>query len=239
MPLVVWQEGMALGFGYDEVRGDPKQRAVVGRSGPPDNAAGQSGEFNLVLLKSAEEFDEALDISARVGGGFGLFQGSAKFGFKKRCKVSSEAPFCALRVVAINAYEQLTNPELTEEAQTLLRNGNMKRFRERFGDRFISGQVTGVEFYGVVRIEAREVTRQQEIAAKIQASYGFFVNGGASVSFNEQMSSSEHRIEIATYQKAGLIQTCTSLAELFAPAKGAPEAGRSGQALPLAALPAP
>src|SRR5262249_6461807 len=154
----------------------------VGDTPAETRNAGQSGDSNFLLVQSSDDYDQALDINAEAGGGFGLFAAHGKFSFKQRCKVSSQATFCVIRVRATHPYQQLVDPKLSTDAWELLANRNEKRFRERFGDLFISGQFTGVEFYGVARIEAKTVERQLDIAASIQASYGLVVGGQADTS---------------------------------------------------------
>jgi hypothetical protein len=165
-----------------------------------------------------------------------MFGGSAKLNFRKMCKASTQATLCVLRVSATNAYEQIPDPKLTEEAWNLLSAGDTKRFRQRFGDAFVSGRYVGVEFYGVIRVEARSAERQREIASEIQAKYGTFVDGGGKVKIDQRTKSSEHRIEIFTFQRGGSIQVCQTLDELTALARHALDEGRSGRGYPHAVM---
>lgn len=234
MQAVDWQPGLNYGTGYDNVRGDAKQPAVVGGHAPIDGAAGQQGDFAFVNINAESDFDQAADIDVKIGGGFGLIGGSAKFKFKERCKVSSQATFCMVRVNALNAYEGIVDPKLAPEAWELLSNANSKRFRERFGDLFVSGMFIGIEFYGVVRIEAQRVERQKEIAASVEASYGMFASGEANVGFKESMSSAEHKIEVFVYQKGGSVEICKGIPDLFRLASNALNEGRAGRGYPFA-----
>lgn len=232
MELINWAPGLRVGAGYDIVRGEEKQEAVVGTIERPINAAGQQGEMSFVLATNSDEVDKALDINASINVGVGPFSGSAKMKFHESCKVSNQATFCVISVNATNAFEQLVSPKLTPEALVLLAAGKKDRFRERFGDSFVSGQFSGIEFHGVVRIEASQVERQKQIAGEIQASYGFMASGKASVDFKEKMSSSSHRIEIMVYQSGGEVSICTSVEEMMAAARKALEDGRNGKAYP-------
>lgn len=232
MELIDWTPGMRVGAGYDEVRGEEKQEAVIGTLEKPINATGQQGQASFVLATNSDEVDKALDINASIKVGVGSFGGSAKMKFHESCKVSNQATFCVISVNATNAFEQLVKPKLAPEAQELLAAGKKDRFRERFGDSFVSGQFSGIEFHGVVRIEASQVERQKQIAGEIQASYGFMASGKASVDFKEKMSSESHRIEIMIYQMGGEISICTSVEEMMAAARKALEDGRNGKGYP-------
>lgn len=233
MVQVPWKANLKPGAGYDTLKGDARQEGVTGQMAPPAQA-GEAGDFNLLLVKSTEEFDNALDINVEVGGTAGLFGGSAKFDLKKRSKVSNSATFCVLRVVSHHAYQQLERPMLTEEAKHLLRTKQTVRFRERFGDRFVSGMVSGVEFFGVVRIEASSEQRQLDVASRIQANYALVASGKAGVDVKEVSSSSEQRIEIFTYQRGGQVSVCQSVEDLFKLAQKALDDGRKGLGYPFA-----
>jgi hypothetical protein len=232
MGLVGWQPGLSAGTGYDKVSAEPKQVSVLGDLTAPDNAVGQEGDFNLLMCQTEEELNEALSIDADVSVGVGFVGGDAKFQFRDRCRTTTQSQCCVLRIKATNAHRQMKSPKLHPEAWSLIENGNMDRFRERFGDEFVSGMVTGVEFFGVVRIEARTEQREQEITASVQAQYGVFASGGAKVEHNFSMSSAEHRVEIFTYQKGGEIGICKELSNLFALAQAAVNDGRAGRAYP-------
>lgn len=236
MGIIDWAPGLDFGKGYDNLRGEAKQQAVLGTGAAPVNAAGQTGGSNMILTQTSEDFDQAIGIDVDASAQVGLFGGGAKFGFKQRCKVSSQATFCIVSVLARNAYEQIPNPALSPEAWELLENRNTKRFRERFGDLFVSGRFVGVEFYGVVRIEASDVQKQLDIATKVQASYGFFAKGEVNVNFSESMQSSSQRIEIHTYQTGGSVQFCNSLQDMFALAQAALDEGRNGRGYPFAVM---
>lgn len=231
MPQIPWKPDLVLGAGYDEVRGEPKQRAVIGTLGK-ETQQGQIGDFDLLTVTTEDDFNSALGIDVSVSGSTGLFEASAKFSMKKRCKVSSQATFFVIRLVSTNAYERLDDPRLSPDAQELLENQNFDRFRERFGDVFVGGQFSGVEFYGVVRIEAEQVERQLDIASSLSASYGLALKGEANVNFSEGQSSKNSRLEISVYQKGGRIEPVQSLEALTGLAKNVVNDGRNGLAYP-------
>ena len=110
----------------------------------------------------------------------------------------------------------------------------MDRFRERFGDFYVSGQQTGVEFFGVIRIEAESVQKQKDIAASIQASYGLSISGSASLAYSENMSSSRHSIEASTFQRGGHVALAITLDELINQARQALQQSREGAGFPFA-----
>jgi hypothetical protein len=229
MALVEWHQGLEIGLGYDDVRGEAKSRAVSGEMAPTTGAGGQGGHSSFLLVESEDEFDKAIKFDVEAGGGFGLFSAQGKFDFKEQCKVSTQAKFCVISVYAEDPYKQLADPVLTADANELLANGNQKRFRERFGDLFVSGEQTGVEFYGVARVEGRTEERSLEIAAEIQAQYGMVAGGSASVDTKTKSLHKEERVEILTYQQGGSIQAAADVDQLVALAQRALDEGRGGQ----------
>lgn len=232
MGNVSWSEGLRPGAGYDVVRGEAKQEAVVGELQSMEDASGQSGDMTFIQTQTSDEVDTALEIDAEVKVGVGPFGGSAKMSFREKCKVSSEATFCIVSVSAYNAYQQLVRPRLSDEALDLLSTGKRDRFRERFGDTFVSGQYVGAEYYGVVRIEATSQSKQVEIAGEVSASYGMMASGSASSNFKRGMRSSEHKIEIYTFQKGGSVMMCRSIDEMFGNAVRVLDEARAGRAYP-------
>jgi hypothetical protein len=53
MPIIPWLSGLDFGFGYDVVRGEPKQRGVQGSGAPPIEAGGQEGDVSFSLSITA------------------------------------------------------------------------------------------------------------------------------------------------------------------------------------------
>lgn len=231
MSKMTWSQGLTFGAGYDTVNGTAMQVGVKGEKAVPE-AGGQEGDTALLLIPATEDFETALGINANVEGMAGLFGGSAKFDFKQRSKVSNQATFCMLRVFALNAYQQLLHPAFTDEAIDLMIKQGKERFRQRFGDQFVSGLYTGVEFYGSIRIESESIEKQLDIASDIQASYGLVASGKAGIDINEKYKGTKFEKSILTYQKGGQVNVCDTLEELFVLAQDALNRGRAGEAYP-------
>ncbi len=234
MARMQWQPNLDLGAGYDRLSGEAKQIGVLGEMAEDPEAAGESGEAGFLLIQSPEEFDAALAIDAEIDVGVGPFGGSAKFGFRERSKVSSQATFCMVQINMTRAYERLRNPVLSDDASSLIADGKSERFRKRFGDGFVSGRWTGLEFYGSIRIEAKEQQRQLEIASEIQASYGLAISGEASMAYSKNEKSAEHQIQVSVFQKGGLVALALKLDDLTAMAQQALGDARGGRAYPFA-----
>jgi len=236
MTMISWTEGIAAGNGYDNVTGDAKSAtAVRGDLGVAfvEAGGGETGGFGYTKVDQTDQFDTAIGLDVEVGGGLdGVIGGRAKFAFKNKCSVSSASTFCIIQTNMKSAFKQIKDPRLDTEAWDLIATGKMDRFRERFGDLWVSGYYTGVEFYGVVRIEAISKVRELEIAADVEASYACMAEGSASFNFKSGMSSKEHELSIVTYQQGGKVGTASTLEEMLQACQRALAEGRSGSASP-------
>jgi hypothetical protein len=220
MTLALWRNSPNLGAGLDLIACETRQLAVTGMVNHPIPEDTQGGEFKFLRVNSSDEFDHALNIGAGATGESTLVPSGRKIEFRRHFKFSSQATYCVVRVLGMNAYQTLQATSFTQDARGQLKNGDKKAFRARFGDGFLSGQLTGIEFFGVIRIEADSIERQLELAQKLQASCEL---GKAVVSttFKERLSSNEHRISMAAYQKGGLVSVCDSPQDLMAMANDA------------------
>lgn len=209
--------GLSLGKGYDTVSGDIKTNlAVVGKTSKPDDAIGQKGAFSFTLIQEHENFMSHLGIDIGISGGSLLLRASEKFNFVKNCKITTEAVLCVISFSAINSYESFDNPQLSPDAEELLQLNNLERFRQRFGNRFISGGFTGGEFYGCVKIQSENQEKSMKIANEIKASYGLFVaKGHIKVEKSIEEEIRKERIEIHTWQAGGTVKPATTLQDVF------------------------
>jgi hypothetical protein len=221
MEIFEYKPGMELGKGYDKVKADVKiGSAVKGTTSSSDDAPGNIGSYDFLLIESYRDFESALGIDTSIGGGIPGIGGSFKFQFKDKCKVTKEATFCMMCFQVLNAFETFNDDiELTDDARELLLLGNTdpdknKRFEERFGDHFISGRYTGGEFYGSIKIEAETIEKSREVATKISASYFLFRSSfKLEDEFKETISSV--RIQIHVLQSGGIITPVGDLESLF------------------------
>jgi hypothetical protein len=186
-----------------------------------------------MIVNDAEAFEDSLGINTSISGGWGPFGASAKAEFKKKCKVSRQATFCVLRFSAVNAFRTFTDEvRLSADADELIRLGDMKRFGEVYGDRFLSGGFDGGEFYGAIRIESEAVERQTEIAVQVKASFGLFKASGK-VDSTTAAQLAKERIEINVLQMGGDIVPVFSLQELFDQARTVAHDVAHGKAVPI------
>ena len=233
MSLSFWRNSPTLGAGLDLIASETRQPAVTGTVNNPMSEDIQQGEFKFLRIESPEAFDHALTIGTGTAGQSTLLPSETKLEFKRHFRYSSQATFCVLRMLGINACQTLQAPAFTRDARGLLKNSGKKAFRKQFGDGFLSGQLTGIEFFGVIRIEANTIEKQLELASQLQASCEID-RAVASTAFKERLCSAEHRISMAAYQRGGLVSVCDSPGDLTAMASEAMDDWRHQKGYPFA-----
>ena len=144
-------DGMKIGLGFDLLAGKPKSAtAVKGTSiSPPQKGGGQTITTTFRLVQDVDALKEALGLTAAVSGGYAGFQGTAKMEFAQECAVTQYCLYVIIAVEVINSCTSMDNPVLVPDGVELLRAGDNDRFRERFGNRYISGLKTGGEYYAM------------------------------------------------------------------------------------------
>lgn len=233
MSISFWRNSPNLGAGLDLMACETRQPAVTGTVNNPAHEDIQHGGFKFLRIESAAAFDDALNIGTGTAGQSTLLPSGRKLEFKRHLRFSLQATFCVLRVLGLNTYQTLQAPAFTRDARDLLKNGGKKAFREQFGDGFLSGQLTGIEFFGVIRIEAKTIERQLELATQLQASCELD-KAVVSTRFKETLSSAEHRISMAAYQRGGLVTVCDRPEDLVAMASDAMDDWRHQKGYPFA-----
>lgn len=231
--------GMGIGRGVDTTAGDLKPSiAVTGEFGAQAGVGGVSGGFEFMRVDTSEQFDQAINADASVSYGtsiLGKSQGaSAKTSYRERCKYSNSATFSVIRFTLDNPFESFTTtPKLSDDALELLSLRKMERFRERFGNRFISGRFTGAEFFACLRIESSSIERQREIRASAEAAFGGFNASGSGENLSSSMES-EDSIEIFVFQHGGLLQPVFTFEETIELARSIADQAQSGMGRPTA-----
>jgi hypothetical protein len=153
-----------------------------------------------------------------VAGGYAGFSGSAKMQFAQECSVTQYCLYAVLAVEVINSCVTVDDPALVQDATDLLKASDMARFRQRFGNRYISGLKTGGEYYAVYRVQSFDQEERTSISAKIAAS---FHNPLLSASLNSDIESSkktsqnELDVNVFVYEAGGISTTETDLAQMI------------------------
>jgi len=213
-------DGMKVGLGYDLLTGQPMSSPSITFAGPtpPQTGLGQTVTTTFRLIQDVDALHDALGISASVAGGYAGFSGSAKMQFAQECSVTQYCLYAVLAVEVINSCVTVDGPVLVQDGTDLLTTNDMPRFRQRFGNRYISGLKTGGEYYAVYRVQSFDAEERVSISAKIAAS---FHNPVLSASLNADIESSkatsqnELDVNVFVYEAGGITTTETDLAQMI------------------------
>lgn len=208
MSLVEYVDGMDYRAGFDTLQGKPKGTGITSSDpAPVMGGAGQSTELSLIRVKTADEFQRALDINTNVSVSYGIFGASAAFRFIEDRKFKSYHVYAIAKVRVLNPLSMIHDIRLDSTASSLLSNNNMPRFREEFGDTFVQGIRTGGAYYALLDFNTSSDEEQQRINGKLDFGVLFFASGD--VTFERQLKEIHETAtaEIQSYQIGGRDQT--------------------------------
>lgn len=216
--VVPYQEGHAFGMGIKSATGGRMQLGVVGTVSQVAGASGGSGSFQMTEIRTTEELESHLGISADVSGGVGLFSASDRFNFVKDCKVQSTSITLLLHCTRQFGFQQIDEPALSPSAAELVSQGRVDLFADRFGDCFVVGLRTGGQFFGVIRIDTKNDESRQTVSNSLSGSYGPF-SGDVKTDVENAMKSTQSHAEVYVYYEGGDVKTKPQTPEeLFAAA---------------------
>lgn len=206
---IPWAPGMNYGMGVNLLTGDIAGKAIKPiennkEISEPTNAGGQTVSYDLVQINSMEELYSSIGMSVEASGRYGLFNASAKAKYANESKFNSQSTFLMARCVVMNAFTQIEDPQIKDEAVSLFQNE--KKFRDRYGDSYVRGMQTGGEFFVLISITSSTKEEQQSIAASLKAAYGTKpanIQGGLELSADTKSKISRSEIRISTYQRGG------------------------------------
>lgn len=224
---IAFMSGMKVGRGYDMLSGSATVNSAVAGDAitAPAQAQGPITTTSLKIVQDMETFRSTLGISVDAGGSYMGFEGNAKFQFADECSVTQFCTYVVIAVRVFNAVQTIDNPALVPDANTLIANLNNDRFRQRFGDRFISGIRSGGEYYAVYRVQSFDSNERTSIASQIHASFDDLVASAhldASINESKARSSSKLDVSVMVYQAGAVTKADLGLADMMQKARDFP-----------------
>jgi hypothetical protein len=162
-------QGESLGMGYDSLKNIHLPNCAINLSSikleeilsaqqiPVEEKCRFEHIENESCLTSS--FSLSAKIGAEVGGiasGYGipcLFSANAKADFFSGVKMKEESLYILLDYQLKNATYRIPSPALSDEAERIIRDqSNPGKFRKKYGDEFIIGFKTGVDFTAVIEV---------------------------------------------------------------------------------------
>jgi hypothetical protein len=234
-------DGMKIGLGYNRLTGEPLPTpAVQGTSiTSVQGAGGQEVASDCITIQDVETLHKSLGISVDAGGSYLGFSGSAKANYVNKCDFSSFSTYVIVRVSVKNATKTIDSPTFSPDASELLTNNNPDRFRQRFGDSFISGVLTGGEYFAIYQVTSSDQKEKEGMASKINTAFKSPIaaaNLGVEIK-NETEKSKFHLEVICRVFRQGTISTTDLNAEdIMKSAKNFPVGVSEDKAFPYEVL---
>ena len=233
---IPYVDGVKVGMGFDTLTGKTNaDAAVVGTSvTAPQRAGGQTVTTTFRLVQEVDALNEALGISAAVAGGYAGFQGSAKVQFAQQCAVTQYCLYVVIAVEVVNSCLTIDAPALVPDAIELLKVNDLTRFRQRYGNRYVSGLKTGGEYYAVYRVQSFDESERQSIASQISASFSnplLSASLNVDIAASKQKSLNELNVSVFVYQGGGISNTETDLSQMIEKAHAFPMLVSGGNAI--------
>ncbi len=214
--VVEYIEGMSYGRGFNRLTGEAlPSRAVSGDTARIKNAEGQRVSSSCRITTEVQTLHESLGISVEAGGSYMGFSASAKVDYANQCDFSSFSTYIIVHVTVANAFEDIVDPVFHPDAVELLKNNNTERFRERFGDCFISGLRTGGEYFAIYQLTSTSESKRESLAVDVQAHYnGIIASADLRVKIATARSETSGRVDTRVFvYREGSIRTADITAE--------------------------
>jgi hypothetical protein len=201
----IYRKGYDIGVGAAMASGSPKSLAVVGEITHVHNAPGTGGVYTFNEIKSTEDLESKLGISAEAGGGVGLFSASARFDFSRQCAVQNTSICSLVTGVRNSGFEQINSPRFSDEAASLVAAGQSEAFLERYGDVFVRGIDRGGVFFGFCRIDTHSEESREKMSLKVSASYGMF-SAKVAVDMENAAKETNSKITVQFHYEGGIVR---------------------------------
>ncbi len=120
-------------------------------------------KFRFEHIENESSLSSSFSISAKIGAeiggiasGFGMpciLSANAKADFFSGVNIKQESLYILLDYQLTNTTCRIPNPRLSDEAELMLKDhSNLGKFRKKFGDEFIIGFKTGVDYTAIIEV---------------------------------------------------------------------------------------
>jgi len=238
--MIEWRRGMDVGLGYNLLTGTTgRNPVVVGNVGPIDDSHGQHVDTKCQITTDVTKLHESLGINVEAEGSYMGFSASAKLDYANSCDFSSYSTYAVIQVRVSNAFVTIKDPKFSPDAWGLLEDQNKERFRERYGDCFISGRQTGGEYFAIYQFTSTSEAQKSSLAAEVNAAWTGVV---ASVALHAKIqtakeSTHEHvETHVYTYRDGAIREADLTLEDIIETARQFPVEVGTGEAVTYAVM---
>jgi hypothetical protein len=198
MQQIVFIDGMKPGHGINLLTGDLSPAvAVRGTITPIEFGQGQNVTSEITRIDDVSSFHKALGVEVTADGSYMGFSANAKVSYADTHNLNSHSTYLLIHVEVKNAFVSMDDPVLSDDAIELLRNSQQDRFRERFGDVFITGVGTGGEYFAMYEISGTDESEKESVEVQVNASYnGLLASADLGVSVKNMTESSKSHLQV-------------------------------------------
>lgn len=192
-----------LGRGVNTLTGEVVGKALKVIS-KEQATTGQDAFYDVQIIETHDALMQSFGLSVEASGRYGLFSAEGKFSLAEKSSFNAQSTFVVASCRVYNAFEQVDQVEILPEARTLLEQPD--RFKTAFGTSFVRGLQTGGEFYIVLQTTSTNQETQSSLSASFHGDCQALVASASfEMAYNEakQSSSSETRVSVLMYQRAG------------------------------------
>jgi hypothetical protein len=156
-----------IGYGFDSVTGEVRGKCVTGLLTHSKQEA-QETVLKVHHITDSSELRSVFSLRASASLGFGIYEGSASFAMSQSSVSSSYHDHLLVNIDVVNRSTLLDEPELAQQASVAF--NAKKGFRERCGDYFIAGVITGGAFSATFSFESTTDKQQSETRSTLSAT---------------------------------------------------------------------
>jgi hypothetical protein len=198
MQQIIFVDGMKPGHGINLLTGDfSPASAVRGTVTPIEFGQGQNVTSEITRIDDVSSFHKALGVEVTADGSYMGFSANAKVSYADDHNINSHSTYLLIHVEVKNSFVSMDDPVLSDDAIELLRNSQQDRFRERFGDVFITGVGTGGEYFAVYEILGTDESEKESVAVQVNASFnGLLASADLGVNVKNMTESSKSHLQI-------------------------------------------
>jgi len=180
----------SLGKGYGWALDFQQESPVAG-------AIGQTTQFYLEMINSSQQLAKSLNIAGSVSYSGSVFGGSVEAKYVQDSSINVYDTFLLVKVEVRNPAEVIRYPVFKPKAQELLMKHGWSEFEKSYGQYYMSGKITGGNYYGLLHIRTTSSEAQQNLAVKISAKgWGATAEGSLEASLREITKDTETRITV-------------------------------------------
>lgn len=232
--LVDYQPGIRLGQGFEVLDDSVRGECVAYEKDEASTAQGQREDYRLFEIADSYQMTEVLNLSLSMKYK-SMFGSSAegKASLARNRAVTQFANTFMVRSSVRNPVQSIVKVRLTEPMAALARSSPAD-FRQRCGNHFVSGVITGGEFFGYVAVQTQNVDEQEKLSASYSATYGlggsFQSQGQADKDFLEKISN--RRTTIEYHRSGGKPEPVRDVASMYKVLEGFADSVRGEGAVP-------